>query len=128
MDLMQMAPLVIYDDRCYLCVRFARIVSTLGRGRLMTIGHYSRTGEDLRKRILDSSALEMFWFVDGKTAFGGRAALLPLLRAVMFSKKARREAARPDGSCKSECKNVRAVFFRSASLLSNSRTVRIRQA
>lgn len=121
----QMVPLIIYDNRCYLCIRFARIVEELGRGRLTLVGHYSKTGEDLREAILDSSALEMFWFVDGETAFGGRAALLPLLKAIIFAKKDGRKAAEPDESCETGCKNARAVILRSASLLTRSRTIKI---
>ena len=120
-----MSPLVIYDNRCYLCIRFARVVNFLARGRLLLVGHYTELGEKLRNQFLDSSALEMFWFIDGKTAYGGRAALLPLFCAVISAKgdKARLEDAE---LCETECKTVKAVFLRSTSLLSNSKKIPIR--
>ena len=124
MDLQELVPLVIYDNKCYLCIRFARLVNFLARGRLLLVGHYTDLGEKLRSQILDSSALEMFWFVDGKTAYGGRAALAPLLSAIISAKGTK---SRLDDSelCETGCKTAKAVFFRSASLLSNSKKIQI---
>jgi hypothetical protein len=124
MDLQKIVPLVIYDNRCYLCVKFARIVGFLSRGGLFLVGHYTDLGEKLREQILDASALEMFWFVDGKTAYGGRAALAPLLFAIIRSSGTRAE---PEGveSCETGCKTAKAVFLRSASLFSNSKKIPI---
>jgi len=119
-----MVPLVIYDNKCYLCIRFARVVSFLSRGRLLLVGHYTDLGERLRNQILDSSALEMFWFVDGKTAYGGRAALVPLLSAIIHAKGEKSENAETE-SCGTECRTAKAVFLRSASLLSNSKKIPI---
>lgn len=127
MDLRKMLPLVVYDDRCYLCIRFARIVGALAKGRVGLAGHYSKTGVYLREKILDSSALEMFWFIDGDAAYGGRAALLPLIRAILFAKNTRRRPATSDEMCGAGCKTVKSVFLRSASLLSHSKTIRIGQ-
>ncbi len=79
--------MVVYDNQCYLCVKFAKTVEFLTRGNLTMIGHYSEIGEKLRKTMLGESALEMFWLIDSKTAFGGRAALLPLIKAIITTKK-----------------------------------------
>ena len=122
-DLQKAVPLIIYDNKCYLCTKFAKIVDFAAGGRLLLVGHYTDLGEKLRSQILDSSALEMFWFVDGKTAFGGRAALIPLISAII------RHNGKVHTSDKeshdTECKTVRAVFLRSASLLSHSKRIRI---
>ena len=83
MELQEIVPLVIYDNQCYLCIKFAKFVNFLARGRLRIIGHYTELGKKIREEVLDSSALEMFWFVDGKTAYGGRAGFVPLLSAIM---------------------------------------------
>jgi hypothetical protein len=98
----------------------------LARGKLLLVGHYTELGENLRKEILDSSALEMFWFVDGKTAYGGRAALIPLTCAIIQSKGAGNGKFAEDNTCTMECKNAKAVFVRSASLIRNSRKIEIR--
>ena len=120
-----MTPLVIYDNQCYLCTKFAGVVNFLARGKLLLVGHYTELGEKLRTQILDSSALEMFWFVDGKTAFGGRAALIPLLLAIIKSKGVGNDKFEYLGACDMSCKSAKAVFLRSASLLSNSKKIPI---
>jgi len=88
MDLKEMTPLVIYDNGCYLCVQFAKFVNFLAKGRLRFVGHYTDFGKKIRENALDSNALEMFWFIDSNTAYGGRAALGPLFSAIFnVSKK-----------------------------------------
>ena len=50
--------------------------------------NFDNFGIKIRKEILDESALEMFWFIDTNTAYGGRAALGPLFSAIFnVSKK-----------------------------------------
>ena len=120
-----MVPLVIYDNQCYLCTKFAKVVNFLARGKLLLVGHYTSLGEKLRNEILDSSALEMFWFIDEKTAYGGRAALGPLFNAIMSSKSSKSNTVKIDDVCDTECKTAKAVFIRSASLLSNSKKIKL---
>jgi predicted DCC family thiol-disulfide oxidoreductase YuxK len=119
-------PIVVYDDQCYLCTKFAKMVNFLSRGNLTIIGHYSNEGEEIRNQILDDSALEMFWIIDEKTAFGGRAALIPLIRAIITSKKKKSNNMKLKSNCKQECKTVKSVFIRSASLLSNSKKIELK--
>lgn len=124
-DLQKAAPLMIYDNRCYLCAKFAKIVDWASGKRLTLVGHYTDLGEELRGRILDSSALEMFWFVDGKTAFGGRAAVIPLVSAIIHRRGSSTRRTAGSESCDTGCRTASAVFLRSASLLSHSRKIQI---
>lgn len=127
MDLQDLVPVLIYDNKCYLCTRFARAANFLAGGRLCLVGHYTDLGEKLRDEILDSSALEMFWFVDGRTAYGGRAALLPLIWSLLGSRS--RTQYREDlGSCQTGCRTVKSAFIRSASLLTHSKKITIKSA
>ncbi len=126
MDLKEHIPIVVYDDECYLCTKFAKMVNFLSRGNFTIIGHYSNQGEEIRNQILDDSALEMFWIIDEKTAFGGRAALIPLIRAIITSKKKKSNNMKSASNCKQECKTVKSVFIRSASLLSNSKKIELK--
>lgn len=89
------------------------------------VGHYSDLGKKLRDNILDSSALEMFWFVDEKTAYGGRAALLPLAKTILFKKCKTKNLSNVQELCNSDCKTVKGVFLRSASLITNSKKISI---
>ncbi len=123
MDLQNIVPIVIYDNNCYLCIRFAKMVSFLACGKLRLVGHYTSLGEKLRNEILDSSALEMFWFVDGKTAYGGRAALGPLFKEIISGKKKQLQKTPDLEACDTQCKTAKAVFVRSASLLTHSKII-----
>ena len=125
MDLKEMAPLVIYDNECYLCVQFAKLVNFLAKGRLYFVGHYTDFGKQIREDILDSNALEMFWFIDTNTAYGGRAALGPLFSAIFNVSKKKIQNKIVENSCELGCKSPSAVFFRSASLLTNSKKIKI---
>jgi predicted DCC family thiol-disulfide oxidoreductase YuxK len=124
-DLQNAVPLVIYDNKCYLCTKFAKIVNFVAGGRLSLVGHYTDLGEKLRSQILDSSALEMFWFVDGKTAFGGRAALIPLILAIIRHNGKRVHCTADKEAYDTRCKTAKAAFFRSASLFTHSKKIRI---
>ncbi|EGG41935.1 hypothetical protein Nlim_1168 [Candidatus Nitrosarchaeum limnium SFB1] len=123
MDVKEMIPIIVYDNQCYLCVKFAKVVEFLTRGNLTMIGHYSDIGTELKKSILGESALEMFWFIDNNTAFGGRAALIPLIKAIFSAKKKKMNKIQEDENCEQECKTVKTVFIRSASLFSNSKKI-----
>lgn len=122
MDLEKLVPLVLYDDRCYLCIKFAKVINFLAKGRLRLVGHYTDLGKKLRDEVLDSSALSMFWFIDEKTAYGGRAALFPLFSAII-SAKGGSESISVQESCDIGCKDTKAVFLRSASLMSHSKKI-----
>ncbi len=125
MELEKAIPLVIYDNECYLCVQFARFVNFLAKGRLRLVGHYTDFGKQIRDSTLDSSALEMFWFIDNKIAYGGRAALGPLFSAILNAGKKNMQKNTIQDSCELGCKSPQAVFFRSASLLTNSKKIKI---
>jgi hypothetical protein len=125
MDLDKLTPLVIYDNQCYLCTKFAQIVNLLARGKLLLIGHYSEIGETIRKNTLDQDALKMFWLIDRNTAYGGRAALIPLFSAIIKSRGSGNSELIIPNNCIKECKNVKSVFVRSASLFTNSRKISI---
>ena len=120
-----MTPLVIYDNKCYICIQFAKFVNFLAKGRLHFVGHYTDFGKQIREGVLGSNALEMFWFIDTNTAYGGRAALRPLFSAIFSVSKKKIKNKIVENSCELDCKNPSAVFFRSASLLTNSKKIRI---
>jgi len=123
MEIKENIPIVVYDNQCYLCVKFARFVDFFARGKMTMVGHYSDFGIKIRNEILDESALDMFWFIDKKSAYGGRAALFPLVKSI-FSKKIKNSSTiRVDENCQQDCKTVKAVFLRSSSLLTNSRKI-----
>ena len=95
------------------------------KGKLRMIGHYTEFGERIRDEILEKDALEMFWFIDKETAYGGRAAIIPLLTAILKIHGRKFNEMSIQESCDIGCKDSLAVFFRSASLITHSRKIRI---
>jgi len=126
MDLKEKLPLMIYDDKCYVCIKFAKIVNFFTKGRLRMIGHYTDLGKTIRDNYLNDSALEMFWFIDKNTAFGGRAALAPLLSAIFNLRGSHENKVSIQESCDIGCKDSLAVFFRSASLITHSKKISLK--
>ncbi len=125
MNIQKITPIVIYDNVCHLCIKFANIVNFLARGKISLVGHYTELGKELRSEYLDTTATEMFWFIDGKNAYGGRSALYPLMKEILFSKKNAPIQTIVERACNVECKTPKAVFVRSASLLTHSRKIKI---
>ena len=123
MEIKENVPIVVFDNQCYLCVKFAKFVDFFARGKITMVGHYSDFGTKIRNEILDESALDMFWFIDKKMAYGGRAALFPLMKSIFSKKTEKSSSMRVDENCQQDCKTVRAVFLRSSSLLTNSKKI-----
>jgi predicted DCC family thiol-disulfide oxidoreductase YuxK len=123
MDFRKDIPIVLFDNHCYLCTKFAKTVNFFARDKITMIGHYSELGKSIRESILDKSALDMFWVIDEKKAYGGRAAIFPLIKSI-FSRKTKRSAmSKINDECQQDCKTVKAVFVRSSSLITNSKII-----
>ncbi len=125
MELHDSLPLMIYDDKCYVCIKFAKFVNFLARGKLRMIGHYTEFGKKIRDEVLEDDALEMFWYIDEKTANGGRAAIIPLLSSIIRLNDKKSNSLTIQESCDIGCKDSLAVFFRSASLITHSKRIKI---
>lgn len=123
MEIKENIPIVLFDNQCYLCIKFANIVNFFARGKITMVGHYSEFGGKIRKIILDESALEMFWFINQKRAYGGRAALFPLIKLILSEKIKKVPMSKINDECQQDCKTIKAVFVRSASLITNSKTI-----
>ena len=125
MRIKEKIPIVLFDDQCYVCIKFATIINFLARNRITMVGHYSDFGTKIRNEILDESALEMFWFIDEKRASGGRAALFPLIKSIFFTKAEKSKFAQINDICSENCKSTRSVFIRSFSLITNSKKINL---
>ncbi len=123
MEIKEQVPIVLFDNQCYVCIKFAKFVDFFARGKITMVGHYSNFGIKIRNEILDESALEMFWFIDKKKASGGRAALAPLIKSIFSTKDRKMKFHQLDNICSEDCKSTKAVFVRSSSLLRNSKKI-----
>ncbi len=125
MEFQDSLPLMIYDNRCYVCIKFAKLMNFLAKGKLRMIGHYTDFGREVRDEILECDALEMFWYIDKETAYGGRAAIIPLLSRILRIRGRKFNQIVIQESCDIGCKDSLAVFFRSASLITHSKKIKI---
>lgn len=127
MDLQSLVPVMIYDDRCYLCSIFAKIVSLFTKGKLLIVGHYTDSGIKLKSQIFPNGydSTRMFWYIDGKTAYGGRAALLPLILCILKEKRHLSIENDLQTVRNGSCKTPKAVFLRTKSLFSNSEKIKL---
>ena len=123
MDLSEKLPLMVFDDKCYVCIKFAKIVNYLTKGRLRMVGHYTEFGKLIRDSFLGDDALEMFWLINKSTAYGGRAALRPLISIIFNLDGTDANKISIQESCDIGCKDSLAVFFRSASLITHSKKI-----
>ncbi len=114
--------MIVFDNRCYLCIKFAQAVNYISRGKLTMVGHYTPLGEELKEQILTKSARDMFWLINQDNAYGGRAALLPLLRSIISAKNGSSKI-NIDDTCTQQCKTIKSVFIRSASLITSSKKI-----
>ena len=125
MDIKQNCPIMLFDDQCYLCTKFASFFDFFLGDKLTIVGHYSKFGEEIRKEILDETALNMFWIINKNRAYGGRAALIPLIKLCAKQRGKTRRKMQIEDKCEQECKTVKSVFVRSFSLFRNSRIINI---
>ena len=123
MEMKENTPILVFDNQCYLCIKFAKLVDFFARGKISMVGHYSDLGTKIRRDILDESALSMFWFIDEKMAYGGRAALFPLLKSILTKKIEKSSVMIIDEKCNQDCKTIKSVFTRSFSLFTNNKKI-----
>jgi hypothetical protein len=79
-------PLLIYDDKCSSCTKFAKAAATLSRGWIRTAGHYySEEATEARKKVFPAyyDPTKMFWLINRKGAYGARLGLVYLTKEIM---------------------------------------------
>jgi hypothetical protein len=80
-------PLLIYDDKCFSCTRFAKTANTLSRGRIRIAGHYySQEAIEAKKLIFPTNydSTKMFWLINKKGAYGARLGLIQVVKEMFI--------------------------------------------
>lgn len=78
-------PLLIYDDKCPSCAKFAGTAAKLSRGWIRIAGHYySQEAIDSKKMIFPPGydATKMFWLINRKGAYGARLGLVQVVKEI----------------------------------------------
>lgn len=127
-------PLLIYDDKCSSCTKFAKTASILSRGWIRIAGHYySQEAIDAKNMIFpsDYDATKMFWLINKKGAHGARSGLIQVIKEIILSifkniRKSQYTSNRSDLdlSCnynvKGSCMSTRNTLGRIFNMLTNS--------
>jgi len=79
-------PLLIYDDKCSSCRKFAFWAKTLSRGWIRIAGHYySPEAINAKKSIFpdDYDPTRMFWLINKNGAYGARSGLMQVIKEII---------------------------------------------
>ena len=80
-------PLLIYDDKCSSCTKFAKFANTLSRGRIRIAGHYySEEAIEAKKLVfpIKYDSTKMFWLINKKGAYGARSGLIQVIKEIVI--------------------------------------------
>jgi hypothetical protein len=78
-------PVLLYDNDCRICTRFAHLASSLSKGWVDTVGLFTDRGDRIKSEFFRPRDRpdEMFWLLFRDMGYGGRSGLLPLAREVI---------------------------------------------
>ena len=79
-------PLLIYDDRCSSCSKFALWARRLSGGWIRLAGHYySSEASKVKKSIFPDNydPTQMFWLINENGAFGARSGLIEVFKEII---------------------------------------------
>jgi len=97
-------PLLIYDDKCSSCTKFARAAAALSRGWIRTGGHYySQEAIEAKKIIFpaDYDPTKMFWLINKKGAYGARLGMVQVAKEIISGLFKRKVKNYVNNSCNS---------------------------
>ena len=129
-------PLLIYDDKCSSCTKFAKAAAKLSRGWIRIAGHYfSQEAMDTKKTVFppDYDPTKMFWLINKNGAFGARSGLFQSIKEIIignfksiskrkFSKdqKPNSTATECSYSDRESCMSTRTTLSRLYNMMRNS--------
>ena len=122
-------PILVYDNKCISCTKYAKLAVKLMDNRVKTIGLYTPESFELRAKypvLREVDWFEMSWFlIDGK-AYGGRSGLIRMIKYILFERigcKQTNEFQMEE--CKIDCMTIKGVWFRSMSILTREMRVEL---
>jgi hypothetical protein len=123
-------PLLIYDDKCSSCRKFAKIASILSKGWIRTAGHYHSQEAIKAKKLVFPAHYDptrMFWLIKEDGAYGARSGLLPVVKEIfrgIFKVKEESNQENYIIACdyndEMSCMSVRSTIKRIVKMLQNS--------
>lgn len=122
-------PLLIYDDKCSSCTKFANIAKALSGGHIRTAGHYYSDEAIQSKDMIFPKTFDptgMFWLINKNGAYGARCGLIQVIKEIIVALIKIRTIKKADtvkgGNCEIiSCGSVENTFRRFAGMMMNSR-------
>jgi hypothetical protein len=83
--LQSVRPILLYDDDCGICTRFAHIARRSSKGWIDTVGLFTKRGMGIKSDFFSPGDRpdDNFWLLIGDVGYGGRSGLLPLAREIV---------------------------------------------
>jgi hypothetical protein len=136
-ELLYAKPILIYDNFCTSCTKFAKFSRMLSRNRIYLVGHYTNEGQSVKSKVFsnDFEANKMFWMVTNRGAFGARSGLWPLFSEITkglfgvgerIDSKMASNTEQSDLICNVDsmgCTSMPGFFTRLSGLLKNSKKI-----
>jgi len=78
-------PILLYDNDCGICSRFAHIAERSSKGWIDIVGLFTKRGVTIKSDFFNSKDRpdDNFWLLVGDVGYGGRSGLLPLAREIV---------------------------------------------
>lgn len=78
-------PVLLYDNDCGICSRFADLAKKSSKGWVDAVGLFTERGTRIKADFFSPNdhPNDMFWLLMGDTGYGGRSGLLPLVREII---------------------------------------------
>lgn len=123
-------PLLIYDDKCSSCTKFANIAKALSGGHIRIAGHYYSDEAIRSKEIIFPTTYDptgMFWLINKNGAYGARCGLIQVIKEIivaLIKKRNIKKRAKKVECCNCEiisCGSIENTFKRVAGMMMNSR-------
>lgn len=77
-------PILIFDNNCILCYKFAIRVQSLSKYRIQIIGHFDKSCKIKSIFPSDYDPTSMFWLINKHGTWGGRSAIIPLIKEILY--------------------------------------------
>ena len=123
-------PLLIYDDKCSSCTKFANIATTLSGGHIRIAGHYYsdeaiRSKDMIFPKTFDPTG--MFWLINKNGAYGARCGLIQVIKEIIVALIKIRTIKKKTNKVKCvnceiiSCGSIENTFRRVAGMMMNGR-------
>ena len=122
-------PLLIYDDKCSSCTKFANIATALSGGHIRIAGHYFSDEAIRSKNMIFPKNFDptgMFWLINKNGAYGARCGLIQVIKEIIVALIKIRTIKKTNkvkyGNCEIiSCGSIENTFRRVAGMMMNSR-------